>query len=577
MDVLVYSGRGVCPLALQLTLASLRQAVGQTHTVRAVGPALLAAEPWEPSCRLLVVPGGRDLPYVEELGGAAAERIGAYVRAGGAYLGLCAGAYFACARVDFDAGGPLQVAGARPLGLFGRVVGRGPVHSYSYEGHVSARAERLVTAAGPVAAYYNGGGTFDDPAAELATVLAHYADGQPAVVSAAHGRGRVLLSGPHIEYAAADLPDAGLPFPVDELRRGDAARRALWHACLAQLGLHVDEAPRADTPTALRVFARGEPGALPLGRAEQTTFVASDDPAAVPTADTMPVVSGGDAAGLSFDPARFYALLAGTRLGHTLLYAERIHSTQTLLTANPAFSDRLRSGTVCLAGDQLAGKGRGANTWLSSTGCLQFTLVLDHDPAAGSLSIIQYLVATAMAEAVLRTLGTRVRIKWPNDMYALVDGAPKKLGGILVNSTSTPGGAHRLFIGFGFNVHSTPWAASLSDIAGRRVDKEPVLAAFLDTLDALHTRMAAERAFPFSTYYQHWLHTDDIVWLEEEQCQARIDGIDKDGFLVATPLPAGAPAAGPPPAGLLAPTRRYLLQPDGNSFDLMKKLIRRKQ
>jgi hypothetical protein len=41
-----------------------------------------------------------------------------YVSAGGAYLGLCAGAYYACSRVEFEPGGPLQVRGDRELGFF---------------------------------------------------------------------------------------------------------------------------------------------------------------------------------------------------------------------------------------------------------------------------------------------------------------------------------------------------------------------------------------------------------------------------------------------------------------------------
>jgi glutamine amidotransferase-like uncharacterized protein len=47
-----------------------------------------------------------------------AIRLVEYVRAGGAYLGLCAGAYYACSRVEFEPGGPLEVVGNRELGFF---------------------------------------------------------------------------------------------------------------------------------------------------------------------------------------------------------------------------------------------------------------------------------------------------------------------------------------------------------------------------------------------------------------------------------------------------------------------------
>lgn len=62
-----------------------------------------------------------------------------------------------------------------------------------------------------------------------------------------------------------------------------------------------------------------------------------------------------------------------------------------------------------MAGDQLAGKGRGANTWLSSKGCLQFTMLLHHRDAS-TLTLIQYLVGLAMVEAILSEPGHHVRL-----------------------------------------------------------------------------------------------------------------------------------------------------------------------
>ena len=41
-----------------------------------------------------------------------------YVKSGGSYLGLCAGAYYGCARVVFEPGTPLEVVGGRELQFF---------------------------------------------------------------------------------------------------------------------------------------------------------------------------------------------------------------------------------------------------------------------------------------------------------------------------------------------------------------------------------------------------------------------------------------------------------------------------
>jgi biotin---protein ligase len=103
---------------------------------------------------------------------------------------------------------------------------------------------------------------------------------------------------------------------------------------------------------------------------------------------------------------------------------------------------------LSLASHQLTGRGRGANIWLSPAGCLQFSLFLRTSLAtlpASKLVFVQYLFGLAVADAcreetVLGTLGEKVRLKWPNDIYAVTgsgDTNRKKIGGILVNTNLT--------------------------------------------------------------------------------------------------------------------------------------------
>jgi biotin--protein ligase len=116
-QVLVYSGPGVSPLSLSYTLLTLSLLLNPHYTVQPVTPEVLAQQPWEPACALLVIPGGRDLPYVEELTTKTrvTKRIRDFVEEGGRYLGICAGAYFGAEEVRFDVGGGLEVAGKRDL------------------------------------------------------------------------------------------------------------------------------------------------------------------------------------------------------------------------------------------------------------------------------------------------------------------------------------------------------------------------------------------------------------------------------------------------------------------------------
>ncbi|XP_076307817.1 biotin--protein ligase-like [Tachypleus tridentatus] len=61
-------------------------------------------------------------------------------------------------------------------------------------------------------------------------------------------------------------------------------------------------------------------------------------------------------------------------------------------------------------------------------------------------------------------------------------------------------------------------------------------------------------------YYSYWLHSGQEVWLEESQEKAAIQGLDEHGFLrVRTSL------------------GNVSFQPDGNSFDMIRNLIRHKK
>lgn len=64
---------------------------------------------------------------------------------------------------------------------------------------------------------------------------------------------------------------------------------------------------------------------------------------------------------------------------------------------------------------------------------------------SSKLVFVQYLFGLAVVEAcrdkaVLGEEGSRVRLKWPNDIYAMTSGGEKKkIGGILVNTSFSSG------------------------------------------------------------------------------------------------------------------------------------------
>lgn len=593
MNVLVYAGAGTSSASVQHVLQSLKKYAGRFYDIKRIDEVALSNEPWEAGCSLLVIPGGRDLPYLESLKPTAINRIKNWlIHDGGKYLGICAGAYFASTEIEFDRGGPLEVVGKRPLSLFnGRAIG--PLFpGFSYDGHEGSCAAKLLPSfkfnSSPFTAYYNGGCHFIEGNIEADQILARYPNGENAVILCGVGKGTALLTGAHIEYdmALLDIEENIPKTLVEDLKPTDSIKNKFWSDCLRLLGLQVEETALRTSEnmllTPLLVYsssieqAQLSPSWLGGNKADTKAFKLSDNDNPLVNFDEsssdylvhIPKDNKEVFPGMSFNPEAFFERLKTLRFGHSLLYAERILSTQTILMNNPGFASQLSSGTVVLAGDQLAGKGRGNNVWLSSTGCLQFTLIIDHTTSK-TLSIIQYLVATAMAKTISHLPGLglgEVRLKWPNDIYIQrkSDGQLKKAGGILVTSYCT-GNAFRLYIGIGLNVYDTPWSFCVNDLAdgtGSHITKEILLSGFLNCFENLYHSMVATSRFPKELYYKYWLHQDQIVFLEEEQKQVKITGIDENGYLLVYELSDN--------------DKKHLLQPDGNSFDMMKKLIVRK-
>ncbi|KAK9916190.1 hypothetical protein WJX75_009851 [Coccomyxa subellipsoidea] len=141
--VLVYDGEGAGSRSVVSAVESLRNSLSPQVQVQQLGPEKLLSGTWQDGCLMLVMPGGADLPYCRQLNGHGNSLIRGFVEAGGAYLGLCAGAYYACSYVYFALGTKLEVKGARELAFF-LGVAAGPVYAgFRYESENGAHAARV--------------------------------------------------------------------------------------------------------------------------------------------------------------------------------------------------------------------------------------------------------------------------------------------------------------------------------------------------------------------------------------------------------------------------------------------------
>ncbi len=101
MNILLYDGIGVANLQRPLKKV-LKQLLSHMYDIVEVDGKVLREQPWQETTALLIMPGGRDLPFLEALGDSGAQKVRDWVRGGGKYFGICAGAYFGSSRIEFE-------------------------------------------------------------------------------------------------------------------------------------------------------------------------------------------------------------------------------------------------------------------------------------------------------------------------------------------------------------------------------------------------------------------------------------------------------------------------------------------
>ncbi|KAG5920050.1 hypothetical protein E4U42_006333 [Claviceps africana] len=288
--------------------------------------------------------------------------------------------------------------------------------------------------------------------------------------------------------------------------------------------------------------------------------------------------------------ARFRKIEEGAETwGNVLMYGDVVTSTNSLLEKNPKLIAGLPTGFTFSASTQVAGRGRGSNVWLAPPGGLMFSTIINH-PAHLAVSrpvvFLQYIAAIAIVEAIQSYdagyENLPVKLKWPNDIYALDPTKPAssksyvKIGGIL-SQCGYADGAYQVVLGIGINATNPRPTTSLSDLLPAHATAlastlrlETLLARILTRLESLYARFRRE-GFTEGLerrYYRHWLHTGQAVSLEAEGgVRARVLGITRDwGMLRVEEMDRDGRATG----------RMWTLQSDENSFDFWRGLVRRK-
>lgn len=161
---------------------------------------ILSGELKKSGVKVLMMPGGESWTYLDTLGERGAENIREFVRDGGGYFGVCAGAFYAVANRD---GG--RATGPYGIGLLDGTAYDGTAHETKpfVEGMMDfdfflkgfQSLYRIVLIGGPSFRY-----TPEEAERKNIQVLANFQEiHEPAMILYQYGRGKVFLSGPHLE------------------------------------------------------------------------------------------------------------------------------------------------------------------------------------------------------------------------------------------------------------------------------------------------------------------------------------------------------------------------------------------
>jgi BirA family biotin operon repressor/biotin-[acetyl-CoA-carboxylase] ligase len=193
----------------------------------------------------------------------------------------------------------------------------------------------------------------------------------------------------------------------------------------------------------------------------------------------------------SFDLSSVTAALSGTAFADHLQHLTTVGSTNLL--AVEAAQEGAAHGSVWVADEQTAGRGRGGHGWHSIPGDGLYLSVLLR-PQMALVDALWLSLATGLAAqaAIAAVTGLQPDIRWPNDLLL----AEKKCGGILVETSAipsqidTPTMLRFAVIGIGINVNHTNFptdieaaATSLRRETGSPYSRERVLIELLHALD----------------------------------------------------------------------------------------------
>jgi BirA family biotin operon repressor/biotin-[acetyl-CoA-carboxylase] ligase len=193
-------------------------------------------------------------------------------------------------------------------------------------------------------------------------------------------------------------------------------------------------------------------------------------------------------------PELLQPLVRGTIFSEYIHHYYRAGSTNTI--AMEAAAAGASEGSMFLAEQQTAGRGRGNNQWHSAESAGIYCSVILR-PALPPSEVLVLSLATGLAvRSAVQEIDPRLMpdLKWPNDL--LIDG--KKFCGILTEMNAEATRVRHIVVGIGVNVNQAQFPGDLKDTAtslriatGNKWSRVDLCAALLKSLDREYQNLVA--------------------------------------------------------------------------------------
>lgn len=166
-----------------------------------------------------------------------------------------------------------------------------------------------------------------------------------------------------------------------------------------------------------------------------------------------PTSPGGSRQAVSYDGVAPEAL--ARRLGvPTVVAFDQVGST---LDVAHRVAPTALSGTLVLADEQTAGRGRHGRRWTSAPGAGIWLTLIERPTDVRALDVLSLRCGLYAAEALDGLAASPIGVKWPNDLYV----GSQKLAGILIETRWRGTAPDWVAIGMGLNVTAPPMDSAI--------------------------------------------------------------------------------------------------------------------